>query len=113
MRIIGAADEFWRLRLTRVDTTDDFDFEWHADILYRAPHVSAAGEVELWYVEALRLDDSESIAALAIFDDRQTAEDFLSQATDDLGSMTKSRFEEVYLTPLAAPDEPSDELKEP
>ena len=35
VRMIGNADEFWRVRVTRVDTTDGFEFEWHDDILYR------------------------------------------------------------------------------
>ncbi len=33
VRVIGNADEFWRLRITRVDTTQGLDFEWHDDIL--------------------------------------------------------------------------------
>ena len=43
MQTIGAADEFWRLRLTRVDTTDELDFEWHDDILYREPAIEDSG----------------------------------------------------------------------
>jgi hypothetical protein len=105
MRIIGAADEFWRLRLTRVDTTDDFDFEWHDDILYREPHPKAAGELELWYIEAVRLDDYEALVALATFHDREDAEDFFQQANEDLQTMTKSAFEEAYLTPIPTPDQ--------
>lgn len=99
MKIIGAADEFWRLRLTRVDTTEDLDFEWHPDILYREPQVSQAGEVERWIVEAIRIEDYETIIEVATFDDRDVAEDFFKRAEEDLSEMTKSQFEEGYLTP--------------
>ena len=46
VRVIGNADEFWRLRITRVDTTQGLDFEWHDDILYREPDVDLGDEVE-------------------------------------------------------------------
>ncbi|PKQ17297.1 MAG: hypothetical protein CVT67_00345 [Actinobacteria bacterium HGW-Actinobacteria-7] len=105
MRIIGAASEFWRLRLTKVDTTDELDFEWHEDILYRAPHPTTAGDLEVWYVEAIRLDDYEAIVALGTFRNRLDAEDFLERANEDLAAMTKTQFETAYLTPLPPADE--------
>lgn len=106
MRIIGAADEFWRIRLTRVDTTENLDFEWHEDILYREPRVTPADEVEFWHVEAVRLDDYESVVRVATFGDRAQAEAFCDRVRSDLSEMTKSQFEDAYLTP-AAPVEDS------
>lgn len=97
MRIIGAADEFWRIRLTRVDTTGELDFEWHDDILYREPRVRHADEIELWKVEALRIDDAEQIVELATFDDDTDARDFAKAVGEDLEQMTKSVFEERYI----------------
>jgi len=97
MRMIGSADEFWRLRLTRVDTTDDLDFEWHDDILYREPRLTAATEVELWHVEAVELADRESTVRIATFSEREDAETFFDRASGDLSEMTKSQFEEAYL----------------
>jgi hypothetical protein len=105
VRIIGAANEFWRLRITRVDTTDGLDFEWHEDILYRTPSINSTDEVELWYVEAIRLDDYEAVVALATFTQRYEADDFLRQAQEDLLSMTKAQFEEAYLNPSPRVDE--------
>ncbi len=107
MKTIGAADEFWRLRLTRVDTTDELDFEWHDDILYRQPRVSATGEVELWHVEAVRLDDYDTIVRIATFAEREEAESFYDRAKEDLAEMTKNQFEDAYLSPAsddAAPE---------
>lgn len=97
MRIIGSADEFWRLRLTRLDTTEGLDFEWHDDILYREPHPDLGEEVELWTVEAVSVTDYESLVRIATFADRSEAEAFYQRARADLAEMTKTQFEEAYL----------------
>jgi len=99
MKIIGSADEFWRLRMTRVDTTDETDFEWREDVLYREPPASVLHDTELWHVEAVRLDDYEAVERLASFEERDDAESFLAQAREDLRDMTKSQFEHTYLEP--------------
>lgn len=107
MRIIGSADEFWRLRLTRVDTTEELDFEWRDDVLYREPRVAPVEELELWHAEAIRLDDNDVVIRLATFHERRHAETFLDQARDDLTEMTKSQFEAAYLSePPGSPEEP-------
>lgn len=105
--IIGAADEFWRVRLTRVDTTDDLDFEWHDDILYREPVTAEADEVELWHIEAVSTDGLDTVVRLRTFDDRRGAQDFLAAASDDLSEMTKTQFESAYMA--AADDSAEDE----
>ncbi len=105
MRIIGAADEFWRLRLTRVDTTDDFDFEWHEDILYRQPVVRPAGEVELWHVEAVQIADLDVRVRIATFAEREQAEAFFGRVKEDLSEMTKSQFDQTYLSGCSADEE--------
>jgi len=97
--IIGSAEEFWRLRVTRVDTTEDLDFEWHEDILYREPTVQPSAEVELWHVEAVSIEDVERVVRVATFTDRADAERFFDRTRDDLTQMTRSQFEEVYLAP--------------
>jgi len=99
MPIIGAADEFWRLRLTRVDTTDDLDFEWHDDILYREPAVTPAEDVALWHLEAVRLENPDAVVRIATFSGRDEAETQFDKVSDDLRELTRSQFEEVYVTP--------------
>jgi hypothetical protein len=96
VRVIGNADEFWRLRITRVDTTQGLDFEWHDDILYREPEVDHGDEVEFWHVEAVRVDDAESVVRLATFSSDNEAREFLATAQEDLRDLTKSRFEMAY-----------------
>lgn len=104
VRIIGNADEFWRLRITRVGTTAGLEFEWHDDILYRQPSVDYGTEVELYHVEAVRLDDSETVMRLGTFVEPGAARELLAQALEHLGEMTKSEFEARYLDDAEAGD---------
>lgn len=97
IHIIGNADEFWRLRITRVDTTSGLDFEWHDDILYRKPKVDFGDEVELYHVEAVRLDDAEIVSRIATYSSSAEARELLAVAAEDLAAMTKSEFEGRYL----------------
>ena len=97
VHMIGNADEFWRIRLTRVDTTDHFDFEWHDDILYRAPAIERDEEVEFFHVEAVRLDDSDQVVRVATFEDPDQAKDMVAELKEALGQMSKSQFESAYL----------------
>lgn len=99
MKIIGAAEEFWRARVTRVDTTEGFDFEWHDDILYREPEVDPGTEVEVWHVEAMSLGADERLVRLRTFADRGDADDFVELVREDLRDMSKAQFEDAYLTP--------------
>jgi len=99
MQTIGAADEFWRLRLTRVDTTDELDFEWHDDILYREPATKTADEVALWHVEAVHLEAPDTVVRIATFAERDEAETFFDRALSDLTELTCSQFEEAYVVP--------------
>ena len=98
-RVIGNADEFWRLRLTRVDTTEGLDFEWHDDILYRQPAVDYGDEVEFWHVEAVRLDHAENVVRVATFASQDEAREYLTAVAEDLAEMTKSEFEAAYIDP--------------
>ena len=104
VRVIGAADEFWRLRLTRVDATGAPDFEWREDVLYRAPSAEQPEEAESWNVEAIRIEDYDTIVRVASFDDRDAAAAFMERVSSDLAEMTKHQFEEAYLSPSGSPE---------
>lgn len=108
MRVIGAADEFWRLRLVRVDATGAPDFEWRDDVLYRTPSAELPEDVEEWSVEAIRIEDYETVISVASFAARAEAEAFMERATSDLSEMTKSQFEDAYLSPEPFRDEAAD-----
>lgn len=104
MRIIGDADEFWRVRLTRVDTTEGFDFEWHDDILYRAPKVDHGDEVEFFHVEAIRIGDPDGVVRVATFGNPDEARMFVDELEEALSEMTKSGFEATYLEGVESGD---------
>ena len=97
IHVIGNADEFWRLRMTRLDTTENFDFEWHDDILYRQPSPDPGDEVELWHVEAVRLDDPDIVVRIATCHTQSEARELVERITEDLADMTKSEFEAAYV----------------
>jgi hypothetical protein len=97
IRVIGDADEFWRIRVTRVDTTENLEFEWHDDILYRQPTPDMGDEVEVWHVEAVRTDDPEIVVRLASCRSQGEARDVAARIAEDLAEMTKSEFEAAYV----------------
>ena len=97
IHVIGNADDFWRIRLTRLDTTENFDFEWHDDILYRQPSPDPGDEIELWHVEAVRIDDSDVVARLATCRTQDEGRDLLERIQEDMHDMTKAQFEAAYV----------------
>ena len=96
-KAIGAASEFYRLRLTRLDVTDEPDLEWRDDILYRNPPQQDLAECAQYRIEAVNTDDDEDIKVVALFDDPEEAAAFLKATEEDLMEMTKSVFDSRYL----------------
>jgi hypothetical protein len=98
--VIGPADEFWRLRLTRMDPSEELDFEWHDDILWRQPQVRLEPGEPAFLVEAVSLAAvrPEKIVGLAVFADESSAREFLDEASDDLRDMTRSQFESTHFS---------------
>jgi hypothetical protein len=95
--VIGPADEFWRLRLTRIDPADELDFEWHDDILWREPQIHLEPGEPAYLVEAVSVGEhAEQIVHLAAFVDESSARTFLEEASDDLRDMTRSQFETAH-----------------
>lgn len=97
-RSIGKADNFYRLRVRTVDTSDEVDFEWRDDILYRRPPGAAPREGELILVEAVSLDDDRDAYALGTFSQRPHAYTYLEERQRDLESMTRSQFEDAFFS---------------
>lgn len=95
-RPIGAAEDFWRVRVTRVDASDELDFEWHEDILWRAPRVQDPDDIEVHLVEAVSVTQPERIVRLAAFGDADEALEYADTAREDLQELTASQFEAAY-----------------
>ncbi len=92
--VIGPAEEFWRLRLVRMDPSEELDFEWHDDILWRQPEVHLEPGEAAYAVEAVSVASGpEQIVRLGVFGEEDAAREFLDEAHDDLIDMTRSQFE--------------------
>jgi hypothetical protein len=99
---IGRADDFYRLRVMRVDEGDVPELEWRDDVLYRRPAGAAPDEYDVWRVEAVDVDDEESVTVLASFATAEEAHENLETVSEDLASMTRSEFERTYFPPPPA-----------
>lgn len=95
-KAIGAASDFYRLRVIRVDETDDLDLEWRDDILYRRPPTQHVDEYELYSVEAVALDDEDAITRIGAFETSDDAHEAIGAAQQDLEELTRSEFEDRY-----------------
>lgn len=95
-KTIGSASDFYRLRVMTVDTTDEVDFEWRDDILYRRPPSTDIVDEEAYTVEAVLLDDEDVAYALKTFAEAGEAHEWMYAREEELGDMTKSEFEGAY-----------------
>jgi hypothetical protein len=94
---IGAASDFYRMRVTRVTEADAPEFEWREDILYRDPPiVGESQEVVHHRIEAVAVDDDENVTVIGVFDSMEDATEALDSASEDLGELTRSEFEDRY-----------------
>lgn len=97
-KIIGNAGDFYRLRVTRMDETDEPDLEWRDDILYREPPAQRVREYESWGLEAVSVDDEDQVTPIAAYESSEAAHEALESIAEDLAELTKSAFEERYLS---------------
>jgi hypothetical protein len=97
--VIGPADDFYRLRVRRLDLGGDVEFDWRDDVLWRSVAASATSESDTWVVEVLTLDDRESVTSIASFASANEARLSLHSIAEDLAAMTKSEFEAEYIDP--------------
>lgn len=95
---IGAASDFYRLRVTRLDDSDTLDLEWRDDILYREPPKEAVSECQVWRVEAVSVDDEDDVRLVAKYEDAEGARDAVATLQEELETLTKSQFEDAFLT---------------
>jgi len=104
-KTIGPASEFYRLRITHLDITDDVEFDWRDDVLWRTTPPEPLDESDAWLVEAVTIEGPEIASRLGVFGDPDDARDFLSEVEEDLVDLTKSQFEAAW---LEAEDESTD-----
>jgi len=97
-KIIGNAGDFYRLRVTRLDETEEPDLEWRDDILYRDPPRQRVREFESYAIEAVSVDDEDQVTQIARYESSDAAYAALDTIAEDLAELTKSSFEERYLS---------------
>lgn len=93
---IGAASDYYRVRLMHLDGVDSPDFEWREDILYRRPEAVQPVEYEMFRVEAVAIGDEEDVTPLGLFETAEDAHEALAAASEDLAASTRAEFEERY-----------------
>lgn len=93
---IGAAKDYYRLRLMRLDDAEAPEFEWREDILWRNPPASTPHEREVCRVEAVSLDDHDVVIPLGTFESTADAYEALTTAEEELDMLTRSEFEDRY-----------------
>jgi len=89
--------DLWRIRIVRLDAYDDFDFEWHDDILYREHQGKDIPIRGLWRVEIVSATTGELKRAMQSFEDRDEAESLAARITDQSLSLSVQGFMETYL----------------
>lgn len=94
--MIGAADEFYRLRVTRLDEGDAPDLDWRDDILYRAQVPEQTDEYDVWRVEVVGVENEDEVIVLKTFSSESDAREWLEPIALDLAELTKSQFEKTY-----------------
>lgn len=94
-RVFGSADDFYRIRILRVDVPDELEWEWRDDILWRSPEADVQGETPRYRVEAV-LKDSATARTLAETDGPEAAREIALTADEDLAQLTKRQFDARY-----------------
>jgi hypothetical protein len=95
-KALGAASDYYRIRIMHVDDSDSPDFEWRDDILWRRPPSVRPDEYEVWRVEAVGIDDDEDVTVIGTFDERADAEEAVAEANAEILELTRAQFEERY-----------------
>jgi hypothetical protein len=94
---IGAASDFFRVRVVRLSETEPPEFEWRDDILWREPAaVEPEADCEHFRVEAVAIEDDENVTLLGLFDSPHDAAEAVESAAEDLQNLTRSEFEDRY-----------------
>jgi len=89
--------DIWRVRIVRINAYDDFDFEWHDDILYRVHAGEQIAIRDLWRVEILSAATGELKRAVRTFESLEAAENLAAQITDQSHELSVVDFMDVYL----------------
>lgn len=110
MRMIGQASDFWRLRVSRIESVSPPELEWRDDLMYREPPLTAPRDEDAWVLEAVSLLGQSRVVRLGVYLTHDACERQRDAVADDLALMTKSQFEEAYIedAPSSGPQDRGD-----
>ena len=94
-RVFGSADDFYRVRVIRIDIPDELEWEWSEDILWRNPPAADQGSTPRFRVEAV-IKDTTDWLELAEVDTPEAARELAETADEDLTQLTKRQFDARY-----------------
>lgn len=94
-RVFGSADDFYRVRVIRVDVPDELEWEWRDDVLWRAAPDTVQGSSPRFRVEVV-LAGSSDTRSLAEVGSAEAARELAEKADEDLAQLTKRQFDARY-----------------
>lgn len=110
-RVFGSADDFYRVRVIRVDIPDELEWEWRDDVLWRAAPATEQHSTPRFRVEVV-LDDGATALTLAEVATPDAARELAQKADEDLAQLTKKQFDARYglsaTPPVAGPHPDAD-----
>lgn len=89
--------DLWRVRLMRLDAMDDFDLEYHDDILYRSHEAGSVDINEMWRVDIMSVIDGQIKRSFEPHSTRGEAEDLYRQIKGDLQKLSTDSFADLYI----------------
>ncbi|MDI6717288.1 MAG: hypothetical protein QME63_10165 [Actinomycetota bacterium] len=93
-KAFGQADDYYRVRLLRVEEELPADLEWRDDILFIEPEYP--GKLKVTYRLQLVTKDSREVFEIASVSNRKEAKKRYKEALDDLRDLSKMDFDEKY-----------------
>lgn len=94
-RVFGSADDFYRIRVLRVDIPDELEWEWRDDVLWRRIPEGEHASTPRFRIQAVTKDTSEALT-LAEVESAASAREVAEAADEDLALLTKRQFDARY-----------------
>jgi hypothetical protein len=95
-RVFGSADDFYRIRVIRVDEPDELEWQWRDDVLYRRLPAEEQGSTPRYRIDAVSKDDDGTARQIAEVDTPDAAQAIAEAADEDLAQFTKRQFDAKY-----------------
>lgn len=93
-KVFGIAADYYRARVLTVQEELPADLEWRDDVLYREPKTYAGKLKTTYRIQVLQQDSS--VIELANLREKSEAKRRYKELKEDLGELTKMKFDEKY-----------------